>query len=413
MNTHKNKIRLIFIIKIMYLLSSSVLYAQEKYYSINNWIEINSSQSIAKPQYIKRPTTKATGLNINFNKNSITGNVAFSYSNQRNIISDGSYIQKSSENISFGIGKIDRHWSFSNKTSLILSKNARPAKTLYFKISNKKLNPNTLFSIIGPWSLEIFNGDLINSTDPKKPMLFGMRATINPLKNLEVEFLRTSQWGGAGYNNNLSAFKSIFIGDTNSGDNKNINQMAGFGYSYILPYPLLPIKLYGQYVGEDEAGLLPSCFMTLNGVEIFNDFIRFPTSLGFELVDTTIDYTQHGNCGPNTAYNNNVYPYTNYGTVIGAPIDSESTSIEIFGNTKLSEVINLKYSVKKININKHNSPDHRLTTINSFGTKSSVSLTWKWNKLSISTAIFNQDFKLDTANIHDSMGFSFLSTMHF
>ena len=42
------------------------------------------------------------------------------------------------------------------------------------------------------------------------------------------------------------------------------------------------------------------------------------------------------NCGPNTMYNNGTYDYINYDTVLGVPIDTEGTSLEIFGQSQVN-----------------------------------------------------------------------------
>ena len=34
----------------------------------------------------------------------------------------------------------------------------------------------------------------------------------------------------------------------------------GFGVSYLIPSKIIPLRIYGQAIGEDEAGNLPSCF---------------------------------------------------------------------------------------------------------------------------------------------------------
>ena len=46
--------------------------------------------------------------------------------------------------------------------------------------------------------------------------------------------------------------------------------MAGFGISYLIPSNIMPLRIYGQAVGEDEAGNLPSCFAYLAGLEWSN-----------------------------------------------------------------------------------------------------------------------------------------------
>ena len=94
--------------------------------------------------------------------------------------------------------------------------------------------------------------------------------------------------------------------------------MAGFGISYTMPTKEIPLRIYGQAIGEDEAGNLPSCFTYLAGIEWTNTKIKYPTTVSIETIDTRIDKTRNGFCGPNTMYNNSTYDYTNYGKVNGS-----------------------------------------------------------------------------------------------
>ncbi len=98
-------------------------------------------------------------------------------------------------------------------------------------------------------------------------MLLGMRFTMAPVEGLELEFLRTAHWGGEGYDSGWSGFTHALFSDTNSGSTANVDQLAGVGFSYQLPKSIAPLRIYGQAIGEDEAGGLPSCFMYLAGFE--------------------------------------------------------------------------------------------------------------------------------------------------
>ena len=79
------------------------------------------------------------------------------------------------------------------------------------------------------------------------------------------------------------------------------------------------------------------------------------SKIGFEYIDTRIDTTEHGYCGPQTAYNNTDYPYTNYGKSMGASIDSEGKQYSVWATTKISENTKINYSIKNITINDFNS----------------------------------------------------------
>ena len=76
-------------------------------------------------------------FDINYNLNNLSSKLAFNYNGYNKSNLDRSYIQYTKGIATFGIGAIDRQWSFSDKTSLILSHNARPTSSIYLKLENK------------------------------------------------------------------------------------------------------------------------------------------------------------------------------------------------------------------------------------------------------------------------------------
>jgi hypothetical protein len=188
--------------------------------------------------------------------------------------------------------------------------------------------------------------------------------------------------------------------------------MAGFGISYLIPSNI-PLRIYGQAIGEDEAGNLPSCWTYLAGLEWTNVKIKYPTTVGIEVIDTRIDTTTRGNCGPNTMYNNNTYDYTNYGNSMGATIDTEGTSLGLFVHAQISQKINVKFETKSVVINDHNWSGHRLTSNRQPGSISSFGLSWVKNNISLNGDIYYQDFNLDKANIISGYGVGFSSSIKF
>tara|TARA_B100000780_G_scaffold278726_1_gene253372 strand:+ start:9411 stop:9593 length:183 start_codon:yes stop_codon:yes gene_type:complete len=57
--------------------------------------------------------------------------------------------------------------------------------------------------------------------------------------------LKTSQWGGENKNSSIKAFKNAIIGNTNENEYKDINQLAGFGFSYNTGAKKIPFEIYG------------------------------------------------------------------------------------------------------------------------------------------------------------------------
>jgi hypothetical protein len=164
----------------------------------------------------------------------------------------------------------------------------------------------------------------------------------------------------------------------------------------------MPNRTYAQVIGEDEAGSFPSCLIGLFGSNftLKNDLF---SKIGFEYVDTRIDTTEHGYCGPQTAYNNTDYPYTNYGKSMGASIDSEGKQYSVWATTKLSEKTSMNYSIKNITINDFNSLNHRLSNTKENGWVTSLGASWKLNSLNINGTLTYQNLNLIKAQHNEGL----------
>ena len=350
-------------------------------------------------------------FNIKYDTDNSASQLALNYDGYDNLNLDRSYLQYTSGIATFGVGAIDRQWSFSNKTSLILSHNARPIKSIYLKLRNG-VKYDWLPSVSN-WSLEVFNGLTKSSLNNGKSMLFGTRAILSPVEGLDFELVQTSQWGGKGYNTDISAITATLITDTNTGNNSNINKMAGLGFSLKISNNMMPLRIYSQAIGEDEAGNFPSCYAYMAGLEWVNTKIKYPTTVSIETIDTRVDYSTYGSCGPNTVYNNNIYKYINYGKTMGAAIDTEGTSLDVHLRSQISKKITINFSTKSIVINDNNWPEHRLSSKRQSGLINSLGISWVKDKISFSGNIYNQGFDLNKANIKSGYGVGFSSSIIF
>jgi hypothetical protein len=396
--------------KIWFLLLFSISVNGNPVHAQNQSFRVNTSLAYASESFLGlqnglRPSESGIAkFNISYDLKDLSSQLSINYDEYNQFTLDGSYLQYTTGIATFGVGRIDRHWSFSEKTSLILSHNARPSKSIYLKLKNK-FGYDWLPSKAN-WSFETFNGYTEGSLNNSKSMLLGLRAILSPVEGLDFELLQTSQWGGKGYSTGISALSSAIILDSNYESNSNINKMAGFGISYSIPSNILPLRIYGQTIGEDEAGSLPSCLSYLAGFELSYDKIKYPTIIGIETLDTRTYTSEHGHCGPNTMFNNNTYKYTNYGKVMGAAIDTESNSYELFGQSQISQKLNIKYSTKFVSINDNDWARHRLSSKHQSGLVNSLGATWSTNNISFSGNIYNQGFNLDKVGIKSGYGAS-------
>ena len=305
---------------------------------------------------------------------------------------DGSFAEWHSGGWTIGLGAIDRHWSPSAYSSLILSHNARPVPSIYAAYDAEAGIDFPLLEYLGPLSVETFHGQLEADRPIPNTKLFGARLTIEPIEDLKVSFVRTAQWGGDGYDNSFDAFLRMLAGQQDIGDEPN--QLAGYSVSYTFKSGL---RTYFQAIGEDEASSLPTCYSRMAGLEGTTSIFGNPTLLTLEAVDTTIERTTSGFCGPNTAYNNGHYPggYTHYGRVMGVPIDTESQSITLYGQTSLPDA-DVAWLLGYADLNKDNLATHRLTSTRTTGGFAGLAITRSFGAAEVTGSLRYQSFDLNT-----------------
>jgi len=403
--------KLLLLLFIYITFSVNPISAQTQPLRISTFFAFHSEHFLDLGNSLRSSDKVTSKFNIEYDTINSSSQLTLNHDEYNNFTLDGSYLQYTKGIATYGIGKVDRHWSFSDNTSLILSNNARPSESFYLKLKNR-FGYDWLPSKAN-WSLEVFNGFTRGSLNNNKSMLLGIRAMISPVEELKFELIQTSQWGGNKYSSGISALGAALLFDTNSSSNSNINKMAGFGISYLIPSNIMPLRIYGQVIGEDEAGNLPSCYAYLAGLEWTNRKIKYPISVSIEAIDTRIDTTIHGYCGPNTMYNNSTYDYTNHGKTMGTAIDTEGTSLGLYVHSQISKKINVELATKSVAINDNNWSGHRLSSNRQSGFISSLGVSWVKNKISFNGVIYNQTFNLDKANIKDDYGVAFSSSIIF
>jgi hypothetical protein len=381
------------LILFMYSYNSISVYANDHYLNSNAFIDIKNTNSFNHQHYLNNTKKLKLGYSLEYKFKKTKTYLNFNVINKNQFNLQNSFFQLEKTNKTFGIGSKNYNWSFSSKNSLILSSNAQPLNSIYFKSDYQNELP-----YFNKASIEIINGMTKGHKNLEDPMLFGVRVTYAPTTRFELEAIRVSQWGGSKNNKSPSIITKTFFGDTNEGTHSNINQMAGIGVSYSLPKSSLPIRIYGQAVGEDEAGGLPSCLIYLSGIEWNGLLINQRTLIGLEFIDTRTRFTSNKNCGPNSAYNNHTYKYTNHGIVMGAPIDTQGRSFELFGKTSISSKIEAHLSLQKLLINSDNFSMHRLTPDRREGWFNTAGITWGKNNLIIAADLSYQSMPLEGIN---------------
>jgi hypothetical protein len=403
--------KIFFIFVFATLLNMQPLFSQNNNLNFSIGTAFNSGNALEVYNDLRAQNKSNLDINLEYSKRSLSSQLSLNFNDHNMLNFDNSYVNYEKGIANLNIGKVNRIWSFSKISSLILSSNSRPLEAISLKLENK-FNTNWLPAIAN-WSVELVNGSTKNSFNNENSMLTGTRVIISPTAKVDFEFLKIAQWGDQYDKLYSSNFDAILLGNTNEGTYSNINKMAGFGLSYSVPLDKNTFRFYSQAIGEDEAGSLPSCYSWMAGLELTVPEVKFPTILTIEAIDTRVKTSEHGYCGANTMYNNGTYNYINYDTVLGVPIDTEGNSLELFGQSQLNKNSSLNYSTKFLSINDKDFSSHRLSSKRSLGTITSLGIYWEKDGFELGGNISYQNLVLDRANVSNGTIFSLFTSVKF
>ncbi|ABI57688.1 capsule assembly Wzi family protein [Alkalilimnicola ehrlichii MLHE-1] len=178
---------------------------------------------------------------------------------------DGSYLAAHLGNWIISAGAIDHYWGPGWSGSLILGNAARPSPGVAVQRAEPRASDLPVLNWLGPWTLQVFANRLESDRVVPRPYFIGGRFAFQPVQRLEVGLSRTAIWDSP---HTWRSFGNIAIGDTNSkGRDTTADQMAGIDLRFSSPDHRLPWAAYLQYIGEDEAGGIPTKHIGLFGLE--------------------------------------------------------------------------------------------------------------------------------------------------
>jgi hypothetical protein len=222
---------------------------------------------------------------------------------------DGSYLGVILGNWILSAGYLDQWWGPGWDGSLLLSTSARPIPSLAIERNYADPFASRWLSWIGPWRLSFRIGELEGDrADFAHTRFFAMRVNFRPIESLEIGLSRSAQFCGDGRPCGFSQFWDLFIGNDNDQplDEQPGNQLAGFDARYTLPGSWARAAIYAQMIGEDEAGLLPSKYLGLFGIETWGSVFSGTWRAHFEYADTACNFSRtHPQFG--CAYDNVIY----------------------------------------------------------------------------------------------------------
>jgi hypothetical protein len=248
---------------------------------------------------------------------------------------DGTYLGLSFWNMVLSAGYVDRWWGPGWDGSLILSTSARPISALTLERNYSDPFAWPVLKWFGPWRAIISFGALEDHReDFDETRFFGARLTFKPWRHLEIGLSRTAQWCGEGRPCDAQTFWDLLVGEDNDQDPslQPGNQLAGYDLRLSSPWRSVPVAFYGQMIGEDEAGFLPSKFLGLIGLEHWGAIGEGSFRVRVEYGDTSCSFS-HAEPEFDCAYESTIYTegYRFRGRSIGHSIDSDSRMTTVAG----------------------------------------------------------------------------------
>jgi len=301
----------------------------------------------------------------------LQGTVVADPDDQKRYRADGSYIGVNVGNFMLSAGLMERWWGPGWDGSLILSTNARPIPSVTLERNYTDPFKTKLLSWIGPWRASIAIGEEESHGVAVTGVRFlAARVNFKPRPWLEFGLTRTAQWCGGDRPCGWSTFKDLLIGRDNQveGGLPSVeqpgNQMAGYDMRLRSPWKALPIALYGQMIGEDEAGGLPSRFLGLFGLETWGSSRWGGYRFRAEYADTACSFSRQVQLY-NCAYRNGIYPqgYTYRGRVIGHSLDNDSRMFSVAGVVTRPNGDLFSLEVRRAQLNRDGSGTHAISDV--------------------------------------------------
>jgi hypothetical protein len=313
---------------------------------------------------------RASWLSDHFAVNLLAAAVAFP-DDDRTIRPDGSYLGLNIGNSMVSAGYMERWWGPGWDGSLILSTNARPIPSLTLERNYTDPFKTWLLSWIGPWRASIAVGESEeDDIELKRVRFLAARVNFKPRPWLEFGLSRTAQWCGGDRSCGWGVFKNMLLGHDNQVadgapvDDQPGNQMAGYDMRLRSPWRRLPVAFYTQWIGEDEAGGLPSKFLGQFGLDAWGSSPLGGWRAHVEYADTACSFSRQlpeYNCG----YRNQLYSqgYTNWARPIGESIDNDSRLYSIGAILDRPDGSTISLSLRRAELNRDGTNPHAISAV--------------------------------------------------
>ena len=267
---------------------------------------------------------------------------------------EGSYLAGKLWNQWLIAGQIPTYWGPGHDGSLIRGDASRPVYGITAQRAVQNAFETKWLSWIGPWQYQAFAGQLDDYKAIPGAKLLSLRLTVQPLSYLELGGSRILQWGGEGRPESLDSLWNAIKGNDNfdSANDDKSNQIAGLDFRLNMqPLLQIPVGIYGQYVGEDEAGFLPAKKMYLAGTDFSSTYNNMPYQLYAEWADTRTNGQVDG-----VSYNHYVYTdgYYQHGFPLGHAIGGDGQMYSVGGDIRFDVMNRLSGRALYAKVNQSN-----------------------------------------------------------
>jgi len=255
---------------------------------------------------------------------------------------EGSYLAGKYANQWLIAGQIPTWWGPGHDGSLIRGDASKPVIGVTLQRDTQEAPSYSYLNWIGPWQYQLFAGQLEDYEAVPDTKLIGMRLTASPKDWLEIGASRAIMWGGEDRPESASSLWDAIKGTKDNGGTGKpdpANQLGGFDARINLaPLTNVPLGVYGQYVGEDEAGGLPSKNMYLAGADFASSLNtvnlgNMPYRLYAEWTDTRTSGDIRGISYDHSNYTDGYYQH---GYPLGYSLGGDAESIAIGGQLWLN-----------------------------------------------------------------------------
>ena len=193
---------------------------------------------------------------------SIKGRTSWDKDNDGTASLEEAYIKTRAGSFAFEAGRQALTWGEGYSGHLLLGNHMKPLTTLQAHLANP-VKIGGFFHFLGDFDFHAFYGQLDKDrasdaqgrgvTDYDHPGILGLRVDLTPADWVTLGASRVSMMGGKHHSMDRSDWRKWTFG-SNEDDNDKWDDIGGFDFKLRFP----AFQLYGEFMGEDQAGGLPS-----------------------------------------------------------------------------------------------------------------------------------------------------------